>query len=67
MGEGPTQPATCNAKWQVCTQTCSPALLSRGMGEVGKQIQKTRNLTNCARTQTQGAVQVDSTQTRDCL
>ena len=26
-GQGPTQPATCNAKWQVCTQACSPALL----------------------------------------
>ena len=37
------------------------------MGEVGKQIQMTRNLTNCARTRTQGAVQVDSMQTRNCL
>ena len=36
---GPTQPAMRNAKWQVCTQACSPALLN--IGRVGgKQMEK---------------------------
>ena len=64
-GKGPTRSATSEAKWQVCTQACSPAVYLYWAGEVGKITSKLQTANCLARvlrvTTTQGLLRYEST------